>query len=90
MRLFGVAVVVTETGPPGVCIHAVTLMGFHTARGSQNHVLTPTTIRSEAGAVRNNNDGTNRETLLPADCATRVGVSVRIHWYPTILFPHAF
>jgi hypothetical protein len=64
-------------------------MGFQTVFGTQNHVPTPTTIRFDGGDVRINNVGTSRETLFAAVWATRVGASVRIHWYPTILFPHA-
>ena len=64
-------------------------MGFHTALGTQNHVPTPTIIRFAGGDVRIKNVGTSCETLFAAVRATRVGASVRIHWYPTILFPHA-
>jgi hypothetical protein len=64
-------------------------MGFHSERGIQNQVATPTTMRFEEGAVRIKSEGTNLDTFFPADCATRVGASVRIHWYPTILLSQA-
>jgi hypothetical protein len=74
----GVAVVVTEIGPACVGIQAVTLTGFHAARGIQNHVPTVTTILSLGGAVRRSSEFTNRDTLLLADSAMRRGVESRI------------
>ena len=67
----GLAVVVTEMGPTDVGMYAVTLIGFHTARGTQNHVPTLTTILFEGGAVLINNILTSRETLFLDFCATR-------------------
>jgi hypothetical protein len=64
-------------------------MGFQATLGTQNHVPTPTIIRFVGGEVRINNVGTSRETFFAAVWATRGDASVRIHWYPTILFPHA-
>ena len=52
-RRDGVAVTVTEMTPAGVVMYAVTEIGFHITRGTQNHVPTFTTSRSRAGAVRN-------------------------------------
>jgi hypothetical protein len=67
----GLAVVVTEIGPTDVGMYAVTLIGFHTERGTQNHVPTLTTILFEGGAVLINNMFTSRDTLFSACCATR-------------------
>jgi hypothetical protein len=67
----GVAVVVTDIGPTDVGMYAVTLTGFHTARGTQNHVPTLTTILFDGGAVLINNILTSRDTLFSDCCATR-------------------
>jgi hypothetical protein len=69
----GRAVVVTETGPYVVMIHAVTLTGLHNCRGTQNHVPTVTTMLSRDGAVRNAIMFTNRDTRDRVDSATRPG-----------------
>jgi hypothetical protein len=50
-------------------MYAVTLTGFHAARGTQNHVPTFTTILSIGGAVRVANMFTNLESRLRADVA---------------------
>jgi hypothetical protein len=71
MSEVGIAVVVTVIGPTEVGMYAVTLTDFHTARGTQNHVPTLTTILFEGGAVLINNILTSRDTLLSACCATR-------------------
>jgi hypothetical protein len=65
----GLAVVVTEIGPADVGMYAVTLIGFHTERGTQNHVPTLTTILFDGGAVLINNILTSRDTLLSDFCA---------------------
>jgi hypothetical protein len=67
----GLAVVVTEIGPADVGMYAVTLIGFHTARGTQNHVPMLTTILFDGGAVLINNILTSRDTLLSECCAIR-------------------
>jgi hypothetical protein len=67
----GIAVVVTEIGPTDVGMYDVTLTGFHTARGTQNHVPTLTTILFDGGAVLINNILTSRDTLFSECCATR-------------------
>jgi len=67
----GIAVVVTEIVPTDVGMKAVTLTGFHTARGTQNHVPTLTTILFDGGAVLINNILTSRDTLFSECCATR-------------------
>jgi hypothetical protein len=67
----GIAVVVTVIGPTEVGMYAVTLTDFHTARGTQNHVPTLTTILFDGGAVLINNIFTRRVTLLSDCCATR-------------------
>jgi hypothetical protein len=67
----GTAVVVTVIGPTEVGMYAVTLTDFHTARGTQNHVPTLTTILFDGGAVLINNIFTRRVTLFSDCCATR-------------------
>ncbi len=74
---WGRAVVVTDTGPYVVMIHAVTLTGRHSCRGTQNHVPTVTTILSRDGAVRNAIMFTNRDTRDRVDSATRPGDVLR-------------
>jgi hypothetical protein len=71
MSEVGRAVVVTEMGPTDVGMYAVTLTDFHTARGTQNHVPTLTTILLEGGAVLISNMLTSRDTLFSECCATR-------------------
>jgi len=61
-----------------VGIHAVTLTGFHAARGIQNQVPMVTTILSLGGAVRSSKEFTSRDTLLWAEVAMRCGVESRI------------
>ena len=70
-RFFGVAVVVTLMGPADVGMYAVTLMGFHAVRGTQNHVPTFTTILSAGGAVFVSNIFTNLDTRLCVCSAMR-------------------
>jgi hypothetical protein len=78
MREVGVAVVVTEIGPADVGMYAVTLTDFHTARGTQNHVPTLTTILFEGGAVFRSNMLTSRDTLFSECSAIRSDVDCGI------------
>lgn len=67
----------TDTGPNGVATHAVTLTGFHSDRGTQNHIPTFTTMLFIDGAVRTSNMLMARETRERADSATRPGALLR-------------
>ena len=80
-RRDGVAVTVTEMTPAGVVMYAVTEIGFHITRGTQNHVPTFTTNLSRAGAVRKTRAFSRSLTLDDTWSTSRVRVVSLIHWY---------
>lgn len=68
-------------GPAGVATHAVARTGFHTDRGTQNHISEFTITSSADGAVRTNNILMARDTCELADRTIFCGASLRIQWY---------
>ena len=75
----GTAVVVTQSGPVGVGIHAVMLTGRHTVASVQNQVPTVTTARLDGGAVRSAGRGNQRVSRLELHRLMTVGGTCGTH-----------